>query len=89
NGEVIRAYKRAHQHVVGARETADAPTVVRAPGTSGAGWVIQVKLHVQAGKIVDSGGKALQLQQVSSQLVNLYLKWETRMWRVQQDVLAQ
>jgi hypothetical protein len=80
--------KKAGQHVSNARQTPSAPKLVAAPANSGADWVVQVKMTIAAGKLVDGAGKTIRPQAASTDLTNLYLKWSGKMWRVANDALA-
>jgi hypothetical protein len=80
--------KAAGQHFIGVRQRPGAPKLVAAPASSGADWVVQVNVSVGAGRLVDAAGKTVQEQKAASELVNIYLKWSGKMWRVTDDALA-
>jgi hypothetical protein len=80
--------KRAGQYVTGVREFPGAPSVVKGPSTSGADWVVQVKLSVTAGRLLDKQGTTLKTESASSELTNIYVTWNGKMWRVTGDYLA-
>jgi hypothetical protein len=88
DGPYFAKIKAAKQHFVGARQTPGAPKLVAAPASSRADWVVQVRLAVAAGRLLDPIGKTMESQAATSDLVNIYVKWNGKMWRISDDALA-
>jgi hypothetical protein len=88
DGPYFAKIKAAKRHFVGARQTPGAPKLVAAPANSGADWVVQVRLAVAAGQLLDPTGKTMESQAATSDLVNIYVKWNGKMWRISDDALA-
>jgi hypothetical protein len=80
--------RTARDHAVGGRFTTGPPTVVKAPAASHADWIVQVRLAIAAGRLVNASGKTRRSQPSSAQIVNIYLTWNGKMWRVTGDFLA-
>jgi hypothetical protein len=88
NAVATNSLAKTGRHVVGQRITTDAPTLLPAPSVSTADWVVQVKEVLAPGKLVDGSGKTLNSAGKSTRLLNLYMKWNGKMWRVIQIALA-
>jgi hypothetical protein len=80
--------KEAGHYVAGERDIPSGSSIVKAPQASGADWVVQVKLAITAGRLLDIHGKVLRAEGPSTKLINIYLKWNGKMWHVTGDFLA-
>ncbi|MDQ1718411.1 MAG: hypothetical protein QOE89_2364 [Pseudonocardiales bacterium] len=76
------------QYVVGARQTQGSASVVIAPKSSDAEWVIQSKVTLADGRLVTTSGSTIRTQRSEAQLLNLYLRWSGKMWRISAEFLA-
>lgn len=88
DGRFFAKARAKREHIVGGRQTAGAPSVVVAPKASGARWVLQFKVTLAKGRLVALDGSTVQNQANEVQLTNLYLRWNSKMWRVAEDALA-
>jgi hypothetical protein len=82
------AQASAHQRQVAGRATFGPPSVLPARSGSGSQWVVQTKISIAAGKLVDSKGRTVSAAPRLEQPTNLYLRWNGVMWRVAGDFLV-
>jgi len=87
--EKIAAQNRAlHRHLVGGRQyITSLATIENAVGT-GADIVVQLHLDVEAAKFVEASGKVIRQSGPKTMVINLYMHWNQKMWRVIGDYLA-
>jgi hypothetical protein len=76
------------QHYVGGRESWGAPIVIPAQAGKNADWVVQLRVKISAGKTVDSKGAVIASDLPLDDLINIYLKWSGKTWRVTGVFLA-
>jgi uncharacterized protein DUF6318 len=88
NGDIHRGYKSKNQHVVGARGRADVPTLLRAKESSGAEWVVRVKVASAAGRLLDESGTTIRRETASEDVLDIRTQWNGRMWRISDVFLA-
>jgi hypothetical protein len=88
NAKVLDDLRSSGQRLEGKPESAAAPQVVAAPSSSGAEWVVQSRVSIPAGNIVDSRNRVVRSTPATTKVYNVYLKWNGTMWRVSNVSLA-
>lgn len=88
SGEMISRYAAKRQHIVGARQVLLDRTLLRARDGSGAEWVVRAHLLITKGAVINPSGSIAQTQPQLTQLNDLYLRWNGKLWVVQDDALA-
>jgi hypothetical protein len=76
------------QHVVGARWSTGKASVLKAPASSGATWVVQTTIVITSGTLIDHSGAAVKTQNRSEKATRLYLRWSGVMWRLSDELVA-
>ena len=78
-----------NQHLRGGRTSTGPPLVLPAPKSSGAQWVVQLRIIIAPGSdVANQTGTVVKEYAEDVTLTNLYMKWSGSIWRVSQDVLA-
>jgi hypothetical protein len=76
------------RHIAGARQTHGRASVATAPAVSRAQWLVQLRMLLASGKLVERDGTVVKTQHPEAQVVNLFLRWNGRMWRISDEFLA-
>lgn len=88
SAQLFATYRARGRHVVGARQTGTNWSARAASPGSGAEWVVEVRLQVHSGRLVDESGRASNEQQAHPLKAALLMSWSGDMWRVHDDGLA-
>ena len=88
SGELISGYAAKHQHIVGARQVLLDRTLLRARYGIGAEWIMRAHLLITKGAVINASGSIVQAQPQLTQVNDLYLRWNGKLWVVQDDALA-
>jgi hypothetical protein len=86
--DITDAYKAKGQYVKGARGSLDGASLFAAPKSSGAKWIVRVKVSIHPGSLVASDGKPVKKQGASEERLDVYARWSGRMWRISDVFLA-
>lgn len=88
--QFVADLKAKNQHLTKSRTSTGPPIVVRAPKSSDAQWVVQLKLTVAPGTVVsDRDGSAITTYPHDKTLTDLYMKWSGSNWRVNDDLVEE
>jgi len=74
--------RAAGQRVYGGRRIFAGSTLRAAPSSIDADFIVQFRVKMGAGKRVDSLGKTLATGPARSDVVDVYMKWNGTMWRI-------
>jgi hypothetical protein len=88
NAKINQDMKASGQHFEGGRGIFESPTLFAAPKASGAQWIVRVQASLYSGKVVDSNGKVVEQQSASKERLDVYTRWNGKMWRISDVFLA-
>ena len=82
NASKARQQRSLGRHLIRGRTSIVTGVTFPNPKSANADFIIQRTLSVAAGKFVESSGKVIQQADKSELTINLYMKWNGKMWRV-------
>jgi hypothetical protein len=86
--QFVAAYAAKHQHVHGGRPRATNYRLIALRSSTVAQWVLQADVRRTNSEVVSEAGVSIRTEAENSEVVNVYVGWNGKMWRVTKIALA-